>query len=87
VFEFDPAKSTANQEKHGIDFTEAQKLWNNPVIATPLDFPDEARFLVVGRISTRFYSAIITYRHEKIRIIPVRCSRKAEIQSWLDNQS
>jgi uncharacterized protein len=26
-FEFDPAKSAANLEKHGIDFVRAQALW------------------------------------------------------------
>jgi uncharacterized DUF497 family protein len=29
-FEFDPVKSTANKDKHGIDFVEAQVLWNDP---------------------------------------------------------
>ena len=26
-FEFDPAKSASNKEKHGLDFIEAQALW------------------------------------------------------------
>ena len=29
-FEYDPDKSAANREKHGIDFDEAQALWNDP---------------------------------------------------------
>ena len=29
-FEFNEAKSRANQDKHGIDFREAQRLWDNP---------------------------------------------------------
>ena len=28
-FEYDPAKSRANMGKHGIDFNEAQRLWNS----------------------------------------------------------
>ncbi|HET9414795.1 MAG TPA: BrnT family toxin, partial [Pseudolabrys sp.] len=28
-FEFDPAKSAANLKKHGIDFLDAQALWND----------------------------------------------------------
>ena len=27
LFEYDPAKSTTNKAKHGIDFDEAQVLW------------------------------------------------------------
>lgn len=28
-FEYDPAKSTTNLLKHGIDFEEAQSLWED----------------------------------------------------------
>ena len=28
-FEFDPEKSDVNKRKHGIDFNEAQVLWND----------------------------------------------------------
>jgi uncharacterized DUF497 family protein len=28
-FEWDPAKSTANKAKHGIDFEEAQAIWDD----------------------------------------------------------
>jgi uncharacterized DUF497 family protein len=31
-FEFDYAKSLKNKEKHGIDFTQASKLWDSPVV-------------------------------------------------------
>ena len=31
-FEFDEAKSKANQDKHGIDFVAAQKLWQDPYL-------------------------------------------------------
>jgi hypothetical protein len=29
-FEFDLKKSLSNKDKHGIDFGEAQALWNDP---------------------------------------------------------
>ncbi len=29
-FEFDPEKSETNKGKHGIDFVEAQVLWEDP---------------------------------------------------------
>jgi uncharacterized DUF497 family protein len=29
-FEFDPEKSAANRQEHGIDFEDAQVLWSDP---------------------------------------------------------
>ena len=79
-FEFDPRKSRSNRKKHGIDFIEAQRLWNDPdLIAVPARTTDEPRLLVVGRIDDLHWSGIITYRGDRLRIISVRRSRKEEI--------
>jgi len=57
-FEFDPEKSSANKAKHGIDFVEAQALWlDEALIEAPARTEDELRFLVVGRIGGRHWSA------------------------------
>ena len=80
VFEFDEGKSRANREKHGIDFVQAQAIWNDPdVIEIPAVTVDEPRFLVIGRIDGKHWSAVITYRSETIRIISVRRSRSEEV--------
>lgn len=82
-FEFDPGKSNNTKEKHGIDFHEAQGLWNDPeLIEIPVKTHDEPRFLVIGKISGRHWSGVITYRGEKIRIISVRRSRKEEVDIY-----
>ncbi|MCX5903098.1 MAG: BrnT family toxin [Proteobacteria bacterium] len=79
-FEFDSRKSAVNKEKHGIDFLEAQELWDDPdVLQIPVKTSDEPRFLVIGKISGTYWSGVITYRGEKIRIISVRRSRKEEV--------
>jgi uncharacterized DUF497 family protein len=79
-FEFDPKKSQSNKQKHGIDFYEARRLWEDPdLIEIPVRTRDEPRFLVIGKISGTYWSAIITYRGEKIRIISVRRARKEEV--------
>jgi len=79
-FEFDPRKSAANLIKHGIDFTAAQRLWDDPeLIEIPARTVDEPRFLLIGRIDGRHWSAVVTYRTGKTRIISVRRSRKEEI--------
>jgi len=82
-FEFDPAKSISNRKKHGIDFLEAQALWADPgFIEIPVRTSDEPRFLVIGKVSEKHWSAIITYRSEKVRIISVRRSRKEEVEIY-----
>ena len=82
-FEFDKQKSRINKKKHGIDFIEAQVLWNDPDrIEIPAKTIDEKRFLIIAKISDKYWSTIITYRSEKIRIISVRRSRKEEIEIY-----
>ena len=79
-FEFDTQKSAGNKIKHGIDFHEAQALWDDTdLIEIPVETSDEPRFLVIGRISGRHWSGVITYRDDKIRIISVRRARKEEV--------
>lgn len=79
IFEFDERKSQSNKKKHGIDFTEAQDLWDDPeLLEIPLKSEDEPRTLFVGLISGKHWSAIITNRGERTRIISVRRSRTEE---------
>lgn len=83
MFEFDPAKSQANKEKHGIDFVEAQALWDDPnLLEVPARTLDEPRFLLIGLIAGKHWSVIVTYRADRIRIISVRRARKEEIAAY-----
>jgi uncharacterized DUF497 family protein len=80
MFEFDEPKSRANATKHGIDFNQAQELWRDPyLIEIPAVTVDEPRYLVIGRIGAKHWSAVVTYRGENIRIISVRRSRPEEV--------
>jgi len=82
-FEFDLAKSKANKVKHGIDFTEAQKLWDDEFsVEIRARSEVESRFAVIGMVERKCYSAFITYREETIRIISVRRARKKEIDIY-----
>jgi uncharacterized DUF497 family protein len=82
-FEFDPQKSDSNKVKHGIDFNEAQELWDDAdLIEIPVKASDELRYLVIGKISGKHWSGVITYRGEKIRFISVRRSRKEEVEIY-----
>jgi len=78
-YDFDEQKSMANKTKHGIDFVEAQTLWEDvDLLEIPARTDDEPRAIVIGKIGDKHWSAIITYRHERIRIISVRRSRREE---------
>jgi uncharacterized protein len=80
TFEFDIGKSSHNLEKHGIDFITAKKLWDDVnFVEISARTTDEPRYLVIGMIDHKHWSAVITYRDECIRIISVRRSRELEI--------
>lgn len=81
--EFDEEKSRSNKEKHGIDFVEAQILWLDEMfVEVPARTEDEPRFLVVGMISGKHWSAVITYRGDRLRIISVRRARVEEVEIY-----
>ena len=79
-FEFDSKKSQSNKAKHGIDFDEAQLIWEDPdLLEVQAKSDDETRYLIIGKIADKHWSAVITYRGESIRIISVRRSRETEV--------
>ena len=79
-FDFDPQKSEGNLNKHGINFIDAQQLWNDPnLLEIPARTEDEPRSMVIGKIGSKHWSAVITYRSDDIRIISVRRSRDEEV--------
>jgi hypothetical protein len=80
MFEFDDSKSKSNLQKHGIDFIAAQALWDDSnLLEIPAKTLDEPRFLAIGIIDQKHWSAVITYRNGKIRLISVRRSRDEEV--------
>ena len=86
-FEFDDTKSKTNKRKHGIDFLEAQELWDDKnYLQVKARTEGEPRFLIVGLIKEKHWSAIITYREERIRIISARRSRKEEVRLYEDRK-
>ena len=79
-FEFDEIKSQANLLKHGINFIDAQALWDDPsLLEIPANTEDEPRYLMIGLIQNKHWSAIITYRNSNVRLISVRRSRTEEV--------
>ena len=84
-FEFDEQKSLKNKDKHGIDFKEAQRLWlDEKLVEMPARPEGEPRWLVVGKVGEKHWSATITYRGARVRIISVRRARNEEIAIYED---
>lgn len=80
IFEFDERKSRSNLDKHGIDSDDAKALWDDPfLVEIQAKTEDEPRYLIIGLIKRKHWSAIVTPRAEKIRIISVRRSRLEEV--------
>jgi len=82
-FEYDPEKSAENKIKHGVDFEEAQALWSDPaLLEIPARVSDEPRWVVIGMMNGRHWSAVITRRGGNLRVISVRRSRDEEVEIY-----
>jgi uncharacterized DUF497 family protein len=87
-FEYDPAKSASNKEKHGIDFEEAKLLWNdNNRFSIPSKYRNEARELTVAQRYGKTYVAVTTMRSGRTRIISVRRAREFEVRMYEENRN
>lgn len=83
VFEFDRAKSAANKAKHGIDFVETQGLWlDEKLVIVPARSTGERRWVAIGAIDGRCWSAVFTLREDAVRIISVRRARDYEVTGY-----
>ena len=79
IFEFDPGKSAANKQKHGIDFIEAQSLWfDYRRVEISAHTAGEQRKILIAQLNDDIWSAIFTLRNDAIRLISVRKSRDNE---------
>ncbi len=82
-FEFDESKNNSNRIKHGIDFAQAQDIWDDPDrLEIPAKTSEEKRYILIGKIDQKLWTAVFTLRKEKIRIISVRRSRKQEVIAY-----
>jgi len=58
-------------------------LWNDPRrVEIQAKSTTEPRFMVIGKLEGKHWSAIVTYREDKIRLISVRRSRNDEVEIY-----
>lgn len=82
-FQYDQRKSASNLRKHGINFDQAQLLWDDPdLVELAARSDDEPRSIVIARLNGQYWSAVFTYLDDEIRLISVRRSRRAEVELY-----
>jgi uncharacterized DUF497 family protein len=60
-----------------------QALWEDAMrVEIPARTVDEPRWLVIGEIEGKHWSAVVTYRGRRVRIISARRSRKEETEFY-----
>ncbi|WP_348635463.1 BrnT family toxin [Neorhizobium galegae] len=53
-FEFDPAKSKSNKDKHGVDFVDAQALWKDKLrLVIKARHVNEPRYALIAEMHGR----------------------------------
>jgi len=86
-FEFDPDKSMSNKVKHGIDFVEAQALWQDDRRIIDMARSDgEIRKMIIASARERCWTGFYTYRRDKVRIISVRRARHEEKERYAESE-
>ena len=87
IFKWDKKKAESNQKKHGIKFSEATTLFEDPFELTINDSEhsvNEYRFLSIGK-SDQGELLVVSYAEEKennIRIISARRATKKEKKNY-----
>jgi len=82
-FEWDADKNSSNKMKHGIDFEAAKGLWlDEDRVEIRVPYPIEDRWIVIGKLQKKVWSAIYTIRAESVRFISVRRARKKEVELY-----
>ena len=77
-FQCDNAKRKANLEKHGIDFADAARIFQEPFLVRPSPRSEEERFVAIGNVDGHVIAVIFTVRGHTCRLISARRARKNE---------
>lgn len=90
-FEWDDEKAFVNEQKHGIDFKTASRVFLDPNRLEDYDPEhgggDEDRWITIGLVESRFLMVVYTERRESIRIISARKATKNEQKAYREIQA
>ena len=84
AFEWDAGKNAANIAKYGIDFEDAARMFEGPVLERRDDREDygETRIAAVGVVEGRELFVVYTVRGENRRIISARKANRHEREAY-----
>ena len=85
-FEWDERKNKSNIEKHGIDFRDAQDIFQSKRLSiddTRHEY-GERRIITVGLIGKSVYVVVYNKREEAIRLVSARKANERERRRYYD---
>ena len=88
-YQWDDQKEQINIKKHGLDFTTASMVFDDPNMVEIFDEAhsgEEDRYKAIGRIGkvVTVITVVYTERGEKIRLISARVATKEEEEIYYD---
>lgn len=89
-FEWGDEKASANEQRHGIDFKTATRVFLDPNWLEDYDSEhggDEERWIAIGLVDSRLLMVVYTERHKVMRIISARKATKNEQKAYYKIQS
>jgi uncharacterized DUF497 family protein len=83
-FEWDEVKRRANYTKHGLDFRDAEKVFQGITLTADDNRQDygEPRFISLGLLEDMVVVVVYTMRGEKTRIISMRKANQREKKTY-----
>ena len=85
MYEWDPAKAKSNQEEHGVDFADAEGVFEDvrAITIEDNDAEGEQRFVTLGMdFLGRLLVVVYTYRGDAIRIISAWKASRIEAKEY-----
>jgi uncharacterized DUF497 family protein len=85
-FEWDTAKASSNEKKHGVSFSEASEVffdYHSSTVRDPDHSMDEERYLIFGVSKGGKYLVVsYTERNDRIRLISARQMTSKERKAY-----
>jgi uncharacterized DUF497 family protein len=89
VFTWDETKRRANLAKHGIDFRDAARIFDGPLVTVEdtRERYDEPRYVALGLLEGVVVSVVYADRRDGARIISIRKALKHETRFFFSQIS
>jgi uncharacterized DUF497 family protein len=85
--EWDEAKNRENIARHGIDFGNAPRILEQPILVRLDDREDygEDRWIALGRLDDVIVVMVFADREDRVRVISIRKASRHERQIYEEN--